>query len=292
MENKYIRLYFDSYDEFIFLPLAENISKDSEEGKSVIVNGITEVFVKDDVSLKKVWEELEWGYYEKPEVELLTEEGLRKWESESSHMLGEEIYQDIVKDSSHIICEEFDVVAYKSLSIKSDLYLRPFDEEPEDKYYCSSLALDCTKGAIYEKDFCFFTCESCERCICEQNPSNGWDVQYRVLPTSEFICIKCLEDTNLEDGVSLDSLGTIEEPSKKVPYSAMFFNTSDLLDNGWVPYGESILIGSGRQGFGHADVVSLNKSAFELIRSGKKVNMCINSLAIGGLGGYIQLYVK
>ena len=52
----------------------------------------------------------------------------------------------------------------------------PWDNEEVEKRFCSE---DCEVAYLYEDDFAYFTCHRCEREICEQNPRNGWHIQYR-----------------------------------------------------------------------------------------------------------------
>lgn len=80
-----------------------------------------------------------------------------------------------------------------------NVYKHPHDTEPEEyksilqpiEYYITG----------YE-DFNFFLCEFCNRYVCEQNPSNGYMLQYRTLWDEDYgekICNKCLEEM-LEEG--------------------------------------------------------------------------------------------
>lgn len=47
--------------------------------------------------------------------------------------------------------------------------------------------------------------DSCDREICEQNPSNGWHIQYRDYD-GDRLCLRCYKDLILENGIDREKL--------------------------------------------------------------------------------------
>ena len=88
---------------------------------------------------------------------------------------------------------------------KVELYDHPFDNIPRIAYFHKKIPAklkddryfkfhDSCKELIFERgDFNYFYCEGCGRIVCEQNPSNGWHVQYRIIGGEQF-CLKCYEE--------------------------------------------------------------------------------------------------
>ena len=54
-------------------------------------------------------------------------------------------------------------------------------------------------------DFAYFTCHKCEREICEQNPKQGYHLQYRDYD-GQMTCLKCYQDLIIENGVEREKL--------------------------------------------------------------------------------------
>ena len=173
---------------------------------------------------------------------------------------------------------ELDIV--KSRARIADLYNTPFDEAPETVYFCSLLCREAQEGHVYSKDFNYFHCPGCDRYICEQNPRNGWHVQYRML-NDEQICNKCYEEYCFENGID-----TEEFEAGKI--QGLFFNDSELREHGYitVPGFYNSLIQS------QDTVDSYIKKALGLIEAGHKVINNYERLGIGGGEGYVTMWVK
>lgn len=188
-----------------------------------------------------------------------------------------------VKDKSNTSrCSGFyDMWCYEELMIESDLYDRPFDENTNSNMFCSLFAENCMKGDVYSKDFMYYHCESCDRYVCGQNPSNGYMSQVHI-HDGYVECNKCYNERMLEDGLQDHDLGD--------GISGGFFDTSEIKDHGWELH-EELVVGYGRTG-GYVNPDKANEMIDELIDSGKKVLVNIDSMAIGGMGGYIEIYTK
>jgi len=185
-------------------------------------------------------------------------------------------------------CEEFGIVCFEEDMILRDMWSRPFDSAPEETNFSCYHAYDCMIGGVYSKDFRYFTCECCNRTICEQNPSNGWHVQYRIVNECEQICLKCYEEDLFKNGVDLD------EVLEKETIPGMFFNTSDLEREGFsiLKGMDGVMVGSGYSNY------SDPKNFFNKIRGmyeelkDKIVIFEYDTMAIGGMGGYVTVYCK
>ena len=156
--------------------------------------------------------------------------------------------------------------------------MRNDNEEPYDswKYYesCSEVLRDGSWA-----DFRYFDCEGCYRTVCEQNPKNGWHVQYRIENECEQICLKCFQDQILEYGVSRDVIENGE-------ISGLFFNYNDPLLEGWDKFIDYRFINSGDSKDRLLDEV------LENIDNGYKVVIGYESMSIGGLEGSVSVYRK
>lgn len=175
-------------------------------------------------------------------------------------------------------------------------YDSPFDEVPEVFYVCKTIPKK-NKGRnsvlrYYESceelltdsswsDFRYFTCEFCNRFICEQNPHNGWHVQYRIINECEQICLKCYESIMFEQGLELEQL-----EQGKLP--GMFFDENELIEHGFIKVidFDYIHVCSSR------DVKKVCDKGIELMSAGYIVVINYESMAIGGLEGYISLFAK
>ena len=185
-------------------------------------------------------------------------------------------------------CEEFGIVCFEEDMILRDMWSRPFDSAPGETNFSCYHAYDCMIGGVYSKDFRYFTCECCNRTICEQNPSNGWHVQYRIVNECEQICLKCYEEDLFKNGVDLD------EVLEKETIPGMFFNTSDLEREGFsiLKGMDGVMVGSGYSNY------SDPKNFFNKIRGmyeelkDKIVIFEYDTMAIGGMGGYVTVYCK
>jgi len=189
-----------------------------------------------------------------------------------------------VPEENCIRCNNCDI-QFGNPPIKPELYDTPWDESPEEYEFCSELCVDSYKGRFTEKTSrtSYFECPLCERTICEQNPANGWMVQYRTdLIADKKVCLRCYQDNILENGIARDVfLGGI---------SGMFFNhgNPEALDAGYEPV----------PGFSYFHVNSIHSrnkvcnKAIALIDSGHKVICGFERMAYGGGEGYITLLSK
>jgi hypothetical protein len=162
----------------------------------------------------------------------------------------------------------------------SNLYFdTPWDECGEVRYFCSH---ECQENYERSGDFDFFYCQYCDRMICEQNPSNGWHVQYRWLH-DEQICLKCYEEYILEEGIDIEHFINGEIPG-------MFFSygNTEPKEKGYeeVEGYTNFFIRTDK------DKSNFCKKAVELIQSEHKVVVGYENMAIGGLEGFVTLFAK
>lgn len=160
-------------------------------------------------------------------------------------------------------------------------YDSPWDENSRTLRFCSD---DCGDSYLYEEPWAYFWCEPCDREICEQNPANGWMVQYRRVDHQQ-ICLSCYQDRLLEEGLEFE-----REKLEKGEIPGMFFSYDNLeaREAGYreVPGFMDYLVNSQ----GKAD--RLIRKALKLIDQGKKAVIGYERLAIGGSEGYVTLMVK
>lgn len=245
------------------LPLFENL-----EAHDILEEDFPELIDAFE-SLKEIWEKAKWGYHGDVQNMRLVE-------------LDEEISRETVADSE-LVCPNY-IYIYKDLAIHpDDIYDRPFNKNPEELYFFSIFSMQCFLGEIYQKDFSYKHCESCGRTICEQNPSNGYMLQGHYCNDGEsWECNKCSEERRLEHGIS-------EEDFEDSDLPGQFFNYEDLTEHGWQKIDDR-LVGSGYSGYADPE------PTIDLIRKmredGEKILINYGSLAIGGLGGYIEVYTK
>jgi len=196
-------------------------------------------------------------------------------------------------------CEECGTKKPKSQMYRFEAYDTPWDDTPRILYVCKEMPQEMKDSYNMQyresceelltdsswADFRYFECDECGRFICEQNPRNGWHVQYRELDHGHAIldyakvCLKCYESMMFEDGLTDDDL----EAGK---LSGMFFNDSELEEHGFQKIPE----------FDYVHVTSETKAkqiierAKILKASGHKVVINYESMAIGGLEGYVTLW--
>lgn len=244
-------------DKPVIVPLFDNLQQANldEEDYPELENAFLE--------LKKKWESEKWGYYGQVYDMKIVEVELEDRET--------------VKDS-----EFDDLWIYKALSVDPEFYSRPFDKNPETNYFVNWFAADCYKGVIYSKDFAYTECEVCGRTICQQNPSNGWMSQVHIDDNGNCTCNKCYEESALVNGINDEFNGS------NIP--GQFFNDSEISEAGWEKVEDSILAGSGYSG--HRDPKDAIGIIQKWIDAGKKVLVNYESMAIGGLGGYVSIYIK
>lgn len=159
------------------------------------------------------------------------------------------------------------------------VYETPWDENETIKHFCSE---ECETAYLYEDDFSYFTCQECEREICRQNPRNGWHIQYRDYD-SEEVCLQCYQSLILENGIE-------EEKLEKGEIPGMFFSFGNV-EAAHAGYQEV----PGFVNFyvsGKSDANKFIAEALKHIKGGKKVVIGYESMAIGGLEGYVTLLEK
>tara|TARA_R110002020_G_scaffold237375_1_gene449691 strand:+ start:267 stop:905 length:639 start_codon:yes stop_codon:yes gene_type:complete len=144
------------------------------------------------------------------------------------------------------------------------------------KYYESCVEVLTDSGW---SDFRYFECVGCYRTICEQNPKNGWHVQYRINDPEEYeqVCLKCYQDEILENGISRESVENGE-------LSGMFFNRGELDD--WEKVMDYIHINESKT------VQQVLDNILGWMDEDYKVVIDYERMGIGGLEGYISVYRK
>jgi hypothetical protein len=158
-------------------------------------------------------------------------------------------------------------------------YETPWQDEPTAKYFCSD---DCGDTYMYEEPFAYFWCDECDREICEQNPQNGWHIQYREYD-GRTVCLRCYQELILENGVEREKLEEGQIPG-------MFFDwgNREALKEGYreVPGFTGFFVNSQEK------VDDFRNKALEFMDRGYRVVIGYESLAIDGSEGYVTLMAK
>ena len=197
-------------------------------------------------------------------------------------------------------CYECDRERPKDATYEYELYSTPWDDVGDTAYLCKDefghAELERENGReVFESwkyyeccvevltdngwsDFRYFECVRCYRTICEQNPKNGWHVQYRVDGDDyEQVCLKCYQDEILEYGISRESVENGE-------LSGMFFNTGELDE--WERVMDYIHIDNSNT------VQEVLDNILGWMDEDYKVVIDYERMGIGGLEGYISVYRK
>ena len=151
-------------------------------------------------------------------------------------------------------------------------------DDPNDSwnYYesCADVLTD-TSWA----DFRYFECVACYRTICEQNPRNGWMVQFRVEDFEDYeqICLQCYQTELLENGVNREKIENGE-------MDGMFFNYNDPVLESWEKFIDYRFINSEKS----RD--SLLSEILENMDNDYKVIISYERLGIGGGEGTVSVY--
>lgn len=174
--------------------------------------------------------------------------------------------------------DELGILGFKELMVEFETYDTPYSEEPEIRYYISYDGIDGLMGRIYSRDFAYFECEKCGRVICEQNPSNGYMVQFKWIEDLDGkVCNSCYEKQLLEIGSSRKKLENYE-------LDGLFLDNEDLYEFEELTNIPSF-VNSGNL-----------KHVCELILATVKPEEVFliqyNTLAITGSEGYITVYKK
>jgi hypothetical protein len=177
---------------------------------------------------------------------------------------------------------------------RKEYYDHPFDDEPSIVYFHKRVPAKfkgdesfkhgetCEDLVTHGGDFSYFLCERCNRMVCQQNPSNGWHVQYREV-WGEQMCLKCYEKMILEEGIG-------REGFEEGHLEGMFFNNGnpEPLEAGYI-VDERV---NNTKVAGGAKVKEICAIALAHIDAGHKVVIGYESMAIGGIEGYITLFYK
>lgn len=250
-----------SYSDFetIIVPFIENCEHVSEI--DIYTDTVLDAFNK----LVKNWEFQAWGF--DGSVQNLELVNIKDFHPNIDT-------SKIIEDS-----EFWNFQIYEDLSFDSDLYDSPFDNSPNGMKFVSWFSEQCMIGEIYSKDFAYYHCEDCDRYVCGQSPSNGWHSQVH-FHDGWIECNKCYEERTLRDGIN-------EDFDNNIP--GQFYNYEDIESNGWTKDCDKS-VGSGYSSY--TDPNPTIEYIGELIDSGLKVLINYESMAIGGLGGYISIYTK
>jgi hypothetical protein len=160
-------------------------------------------------------------------------------------------------------------------------YDTPWQERDSLKTFCSE---ECADIYMYQDDFSYFYCDPCEREICEQNPANGWHIQYRWVDDGQ-ICLRCYQDRILDEGMGFE-----RQKLERGEIPGMFFSYGNLepMEAGYeeVPGFTDYRVDSEER----AD--AFRKKALELLDQGRKVVIGYERFAYGGGEGYVTLMAK
>ena len=176
-------------------------------------------------------------------------------------------------------CGECCTVVPGKCTTDVEMWDTPWEDEPAVRPIC---AVCMSVGRLEDEswsDFRYFTCDQCSRFICRQNPANGWHTQVRMVNECEEVCLRCYQEDILKNGVSKDQLEQGQLPG-------MFFNVGELEGLGFECAERWVLIQREEQAKVLAD------KALMLMNDDKIVVIGFESMAIGGLEGYVSLYWK
>lgn len=163
----------------------------------------------------------------------------------------------------------------------AELFDTPWEKSPRMAWFCSD---ECEQAYCSSGEFDYLICEACARRVCEQNPHNGWHIQFRHNENLGYICVRCYQDEILKNGqprADLES-GSI--------YGGMFFSwgNTEPKDAGFQE------VAGFRDYFveGLESARKYNTHALSLIDGKCNVLTAFDRLAIGGLEGYITMMAK
>lgn len=138
-------------------------------------------------------------------------------------------------------CCECSKIIHENNIFVSDLHDTPWEIIPTTVYYCGEECRDAYLGITVSKGFAWFDCDECRRTICEQNPANGYMVQYRVVGDDK-VCLRCYQDKMLKEGVSLDRI-------KEGHLDGMFFDRDELRKSGFTEIDDYFINSSSKEAF-------------------------------------------
>ncbi|MCI0724478.1 MAG: hypothetical protein L0338_36770 [Acidobacteria bacterium] len=163
----------------------------------------------------------------------------------------------------------------------ADLHDTPWDRGPREVFFHNER---CEEAYCLSGSFDYIDCESCGRTVCEQNPANGWHVQFREHVDLGYVCLRCYETEILSNGQPREDF-----EGSKID-GGMFFSWGNL-----EPKGAGFEEVTGFVDYfvnGAETAKPFNRHALSLIDSGLKVITGYERLAIGGLEGYITMFAK
>ena len=198
------------------------------------------------------------------------------------------------KIQERVKCDECNEEGAIGSMYKVELYDHPFDTVPRIAHFHKKIPAKFKNDSNYKYnescydllfqhgDFNYFTCIGCERIVCEQNPSNGWHIQYRTVG-GELMCLRCYEQMILDDGVG-------REGFEEGHLEGMFFSgdNHEPLDAGYII---DERVNNKRVG-GNETAKEICVMALAYIDAGEKVIIGYESMAIGGIEGYVTLFHK
>jgi|GEM_PF-3012599 len=170
---------------------------------------------------------------------------------------------------------------YYPIGFFADLYDTPWESTPRRVFFHSD---ECEEAYTRSGSFDYIDCDGCRRTVCEQNPANGWHVQFRDHVDLGYICLRCYEKEILGNGQPRSDF----EGSRI--RGGMFFSSgnSEPRQNGFDEVsGFTDYFVDGAERARH-----YNEHALELINKGQKIITAYERLAIGGLEGYITMLSK
>ncbi len=165
--------------------------------------------------------------------------------------------------------------------LTAELYNTPWEKKPRNVWFCSE---GCEESYCRSGSFDYVICTSCDREVCQQNPVNGWHVQFRNHEDLGYICLRCYEGEILKNG---QPRSDFEGNQMK---GGMFFSRGNLEaeDAGF----EEVMGFRNYFVNGREHILKYNRTALDLIDSGHKVITGFERLRIGGLEGYVTMMYK
>lgn len=176
-----------------------------------------------------------------------------------------------------------------------EVYSSPWDDEPITIYVHDNENLKpytwtpCREATTSPDvtDFHYFTCEGCYRDVIVRNPRNGWHNYSRIVNECEEWCLRCVEEVLKQEGIAGFEV-ELEGLFERGRLFGMFFSVGELEGEGWEP----------EPGF-HDAHITTEEQAMDLAARGqalhqrrRRIIIAYESMAIGGLEGYVTLFSK
>jgi len=170
---------------------------------------------------------------------------------------------------------------YYLIGVTRELYDTPWEDEPKVRFFHSD---ECEEAYTRSGSFDYVDCEACGRTVCEQNPANGWMMQFREHKELGYVCLKCYETEILENGQPRSDFagsriggGMFFSGDNREPLNAGYDYVYEFRD----------FFVSGPE-----TARRFNRKALELIDGSHRVVTGYERLAIGGLEGYVSMFAK